>query len=77
MKGESDDGDRGITCTAARTVPRDRESLKGTGADPSGISISVPESESLGSHRRIKSLERLRARVRLRIRQGDMALLYV
>lgn len=35
--------DRETTCTSVTTVPRDRESLKATGADPTGISISVPE----------------------------------
>lgn len=39
--------DRGATCAAVTTVSGDREPLKATGADPSRISISVPESDSL------------------------------
>lgn len=54
--------DRETTCTAATTVPRDRESLKATGADQTGISISVPGSCCLpsplrwASHRRYQPL---------------------
>lgn len=40
--------DRGTTCTAVTTVPRDREALKAPGAEPTGISISVQGSESRG-----------------------------